>query len=302
MDVKNRVVSEKKQRFMRALGRWTVDGLYWLSILAVVYVCVQVFLFSSFKIPSDSMAPGLIAGDQVLVCKPIYGARLFNLFATLRNEQVSICRSPGFRNIRRNDVAVFNFPYPHTWDKVEMHILKYYIKRCVGLPGDTLEVRNGFYRVAGYPLPLGNIRSQEKVAAREKASFGDGVYFTFPFDSVTGWNIREFGPLYIPKAGDELAMNRTHYLLYRKLIEWEQGATLTWRDSAVRLNDRVIDTYRFEKNYYFMAGDYTEDSRDSRYWGLLPEEYIVGKAWIIWKSTNPHTGKIRWDRVLKQIQ
>jgi len=96
-------------------------------------------------------------------------------------------------------------------------------------------------------------------------------------------------------------MNRTHYLLYGKLIEWEQNATLAWKDSAVRLNDRPVDSYRFLKNYYFMGGDYTEDSRDSRYWGLAPEEYIVGKAWIVWKSVDPHTGKFRWERFLKTI-
>jgi signal peptidase I len=295
------VVKEKKKGFHRLLSI-LADVVFWLSLLAVVYVCVQVFLFSSFKIPSDSMAPGLRAGDQVLVCKPVHGPRLFNLFATLRNEQVTIYRLPGIRRVKHNDIVVFNFPYPNSGGKMEMHILKYYIKRCIGLPGDSLEIRDGFYHVRGLESPLGNVESQQKVSGRKIESFEGAVYHTFPYDSVMNWTIKDFGPLYIPKKGDVLPMTPTHYLLYKTLIEWEQQATLTCMDSTVYLNNQAIDSYRFQKNYYFMSGDYTEDSRDSRYWGLLPEEYIVGKAWMIWKSNDVHTGKIRWERVLKLIE
>ena len=97
-------------------------------------------------------------------------------------------------------------------------------------------------------------------------------------------------------------MNRTNYLLYRKLIEWEQKGSLKYQDSAVFLNGKTIESYRFQKNYYFMAGDKGANSQDSRYWGLLPEEYIVGKAVRIWKSVAPYTKKFRWDRFLKKIE
>jgi signal peptidase I len=97
-------------------------------------------------------------------------------------------------------------------------------------------------------------------------------------------------------------MNRINYALYKKPVEWEQKGVLSYHDSSVYLNDAPINAYRFQKNYYFVAGDRTEDSRDSRYWGLLPEEYIVGKAWIVWKSVDPYTGKFRWGRFLKVIR
>jgi signal peptidase I len=183
-----------------------------------------------------------------------------------------------------------------------MHIMKYYIKRCVGIPGDTLEIQNGFYQVRGWTEPLGYVASQQKVSQREKESFESGVYNTFPFDSITGWTIKDFGPLYIPKKGDVLSLNRTHYLLYKNLIEWEQKTTLTCTDSIVFMDNQAISTYQFQKNYYFVAGDYTEDSRDSRYWGLLPEEYIAGKAAFIWKSVDPYTRKFRWERFLKAVK
>ena len=85
------------------------------------------------------------------------------------------------------------------------------------------------------------------------------------------------------------------------MIEWEQQKTLEYRDSAVYMNNQPIPYYQFQHNYYFMAGDKCENSQDSRYWGLLPEEYIVGKAWIVLKSTDPYTDTFRWERFLKVI-
>ncbi|MDZ3928192.1 signal peptidase I [Parabacteroides goldsteinii] len=125
-----------------------IDIVFWLCMTVTLWFVVQVFIFASFKIPSDSMEPGLITGDNILVWKPTVGPRIFNLFASMRNEQTEIYRIPGFKKIKRNDILVFNFPHPNSWDKIEMHILKYYIKRCVGIPGDTLSIRNGFFHVS----------------------------------------------------------------------------------------------------------------------------------------------------------
>ena len=180
-----------------------------------------------------------------------------------------------------------------------MHILKYYIKRCVGIPGDTLSIRNGFLHVKGIQTPLGNMDSQKGIAATEK--FQDGIFRSFPFDSIIGWNIKDLGPLYIPAKGDSVTLDHTNFRLYKKLIKWEQQGSLQYKNSTVLLNGTPINGYRFRKNYYFMAGDKGLNSQDSRYWGLLPEEYIVGKAWIIWKSVDPYTDKFRWDRFLKII-
>jgi signal peptidase I len=180
--------------------------------------------------------------------------------------------------------------------------MKYYIKRCIGLPEDSISIRNGFYEVRGINMPLGNTEAQRRVSMRDKDSFEEGVYHTFPHDSVTGWNIHNFGPLYIPREGDEISMNRTNYRLYGKLIELERKTTPAYRDSVVYLGNNVIASYTFQTNYYFVAGDRTEDSQDSRYWGLLPEEYIVGKAWLVWKSVDSRTGKFRRERFLKVIR
>ncbi len=260
------------------LCRYVVDTLFWGCMVVALFVVMQIFLFSSFKIPSNSMEPGLIAGDYVLVNKLIPGARLFNVFASLRGEQVQIVRLPGLREIRRNDVVVFNYPYPNNLDRIEMHMMKYYIKRCLGLPGDSLSIVNGYYRVNGIFEPVGNIEGQELFSVQSNKMLKDaGLYWSFPKDSLISWNVKNFGPLYLPRKGDVIDMNRENISIYRKLIEWETGQ---------KLDPRIV-SYTFQKNYYFVAGDRIEDSQDSRYWGLLPEEFIVGKATFIWRSMNP---------------
>lgn len=284
----------------RKLINIVIDIIFWTCITIILWGVLRLFFFSSFKIPTDSMEPALIAGDNLLVCKPVVGARLFNIFASMRNEQVDIYRLPGVRKIKRNDILVFNFPHPQTWDKIEMHILKYYVKRCVGLPGDTLSIRNGTFYVKDVQTILGNVDSQKEIAATN--IFGEGIFHSFPFDSIIGWNIKDFGPLYIPKKGDTITLDYTHFRLYKKLIEWEEQATLRYEDSTALLNNIPVDSYIFRGNYYFMAGDNGMNSQDSRYWGLLPEDFIVGKATTIWKSKDPRTGKYRWDRFFKSIR
>ena len=137
------------QTLIHHLINKAINIVFWLCMIATLWFVLQVFVFASFKIPSDSMEPELTTGDNILVWKPTIGPRIFNLFASMRNEQTEIYRIPGFKKIKRNDILVFNFPHPNSWDKIEMHILKYYIKRCVGIPGDTLSIRNGFFHVEG---------------------------------------------------------------------------------------------------------------------------------------------------------
>ncbi|MDY3267296.1 MAG: signal peptidase I [Phocaeicola sp.] len=270
--------------------------------LFLLWILALVFVFASFRIPSESMSPELREGDYILVWKPIVGARLFNLSRLLNHEQTGIYRLPGFRKIKRNDVVVFNFPYPNDRSRIEMHIMKYYIKRCIGLPGDTVSISNGMFKIKGVDIPLGNITSQKRIGLMRSEDLPEMVYKCFPYDSLIDWNIKEFGPLFVPSEGDIVKMDRIGGVLYRKLIEWEQEKKMNVKGDTVLLNDSVITSYQFRKNYYFVAGDHGENSQDSRYWGLLPEEYIVGVASRIWKSEDSYTGDICWDRVWKKIE
>lgn len=272
----------------------------------VLWLLVQVFCLASFHIPSDSMEPGLWSGDVILVNKWTYGARLFNVMQAIDRQQVNIKRLPGIGKIQRNDVVVFNNPCPKAWRRMEMDIMQYYVKRCVALPGDTFSIENGRYKVRGYTGLLGCTDAQERfrqiVFEQELTWTSSPLMRVYPGDSLMGWNALNFGPFYIPRINDTIVMNTHTVKLYRDVIEWEQKEKLSNRSDSVYLGDSLIRNYRFLKNYYFMTGDKVENSKDSRYWGLLPEEYIVGKAWRIWQSVDARTGNIRWNRIWKKIE
>ena len=197
---------------------------------------------------------------------------------------------------------VFNDPYYRSADSISMDILRYHVKRCVALPGDTFEIRKGVNQVRGFRGVLGNIERQRILPDIYMPIQGWREEGVFPQDTLIKWSSLEFGPLYLPGKGDELSMNARHYSLYKHLIEWEQKKKLTMQGDNILLGDSLIHTYRFKENYYFVTGDRVTSSHDSRFWGLLPEPYIVGVATLIWKSVEKETGEVRLDRVLKFIE
>lgn len=290
---------------MRKWSKMIVSIAYGCCISIVALFIVQIFALTSFKIPSDSMEPSLLAGDYILVDKCSKGARLFNVFDAVDRREVKIHRVPGWRNFKRNDVLVFNLPYPDRWDSIAFDVMKYYVKRCIALPGDTFEIRNGRYYVRNCDAILGNVASQEylmNILGSGKAEEHGVVTRCYPYNGLLDWNIKNFGPFYIPAKGDTILINPKTKLLYRNLIEWEQKKKLQLRGDTVLFGDSMIRNYCFRENYYFVVGDKVVNSRDSRYWGLLPEPFIVGKVVRIWKSVDLKTNEMRWNRVLKRIE
>ena len=292
---------------MKHIGRW-MDGalnvLLGICLLVVLWVVLQVFVVTSFRIPSDSMEPALEAGDAVLVEKWSYGPRLFDVWKAVEGKQVPIYRLPGMKGVKRNDVMVFNNPYPGEWFRIRMDVMQYYVKRCVALPGDTFYIRGGRYGVAGQEDGVGYRKGQEEMAClfTDKEHPVDEVLLkAYPLDEKIGWTVLDFGPMYVPRAGDSIAWDSRSFRLYKHLAEWEQGMPVEQRDSAFYMGGKRTEGYRFRKNYYLAAGDKAVNSRDSRYWGFLPEEYIVGKVWRIWKSVG-WNGEMRWDRVGKKVE
>ena len=294
--------SEQRQVIKR-IGNIGLNIFYYTSILVSGFILLRVFVFDSYRIPTDSMEPAIIPGDYVLVNKLAYGARLFDLFDAVEGKKVNIRRAPGYARVKNNDVVVFHIPHPNTWDRIEMNMSKYFIKRCIGISGDTLRIINGFYVInADTGKRYGNIGAERQLSRKTKEQLPDGVFHTFPWDSTLNWNIKDFGPLYIPRKGDKIVLDRTNSLLYKKIIEWERGYSLTLGKDTLWDNATPLPSYIFSHDYYFMGGDKVENSQDSRYWGLLPDDLIVGKASCIWKSKEPYSGKIRWKRILKKIE
>ncbi len=291
----------KRTIFYRIID-WLLNLILIASGGIIVWLLLIITTFSSFKVPTGSMEPTILPGDYILVNKWLVGARIFDVWESAEGKEVDISRLPGIRNIKRNDVLVFNDPYYRSSDSISMDIKRYYVKRCVALPGDTFEIHQGINRVRGIEGELGNLERQQMLPHTFMPNEDWKEKGVFPSDTLMKWSLLKFGPLYVPAKGDEIKMNQKHHSLYKHLIEWEQKEKLALKGDSVLLGDSLIHTYCFKENYYFMAGDRVSSSRDSRYWGLLPEPYIVGVATRIWKSVDKETGKIRWDRVMKTIE
>ena len=289
-------------KWLQKYANGMLNLFVWMVFLLMICFLLQVTVVAIFRIPTDSMQPTLQPGDNILVNKCIMGARIFNIWETSEKKEVEIHRLPGLGKVKRNDVLVFHYPFPHKNDSLSMHLLKYYVKRCIGLPGDTMGIRKGHYYIKGINEPIGNIEAQKRIEKLQKENPRGIVMDAYPWDKYIDWTIQDFGPLHVPARGQTVVMDSTAVKLYRNLIEWEQKEKLTFQGKEIFLGDSLIHEYRFRENYYFMGGDYMENSKDSRYWGLLPEPYIVGVATMIWKSVDKSTGKIRWDRVMKKIE
>ena len=291
-----------KRRYVKYTIEVLIYSFFIIVLVIIFFLLQQIMTFTSFRIPTGSMQPTLQPGDNILVNKSIMGARIFNIWEAAEDKEVEIHRLPGLGKVKRNDVLVFHYPYTHKNDSLSMHLLKYYVKRCIALPGDTMGIRKGHYYIKGINEPVGNIEAQKRIEKLQKENVRGIVMDTYPWDKYIDWTIQDFGPLHVPSRGQTIVMDSTAVKLYRNLIEWEQKEKLTYQGKEVFLGDSLIQEYRFQENYYFMGGDYMENSKDSRYWGLLPESYIVGVATRIWKSVDRSTGKIRWDRVMKKIE
>ena len=253
--------------------------LFLLSLGFIGFVIWHSLLFASFTIPTRSMVPTVKPGDKVLVDKVTTGARIFDIFDAAAGKEVTIRRTPRFRKFRRGDCLVFNFPFCGEWKHIAMDYHTYSLKRCVGVPGDTLSIRNFRYYINGKPsVGGGDPLKMEEIFPLDMENIDSLLGFrALKCDTVKHWTIRDLGPLWIPKKGEEIQLTAANYYPYRKAIEWETGKKLKRLGAEVTLDGKILKSYRFRENYYFMAGDNAADSQDSRYWGFVPEPFIVGR-------------------------
>jgi len=270
-----------------------------IPALYFVWLLKRVFVSDNFIIPSDSMFPTLMPGDNVLVDKTLYGARIYtDLNFSEDGVELKSLRTRGRDAVRRNDIVVFNMPYHKRGIKFVINYV--YCKRCIALPGDSISAVNGHYKNNSYTGLLGVMEEQDALE-HTPDSMLKGFLYTIPKDRV--WTIKNFGPLYVPRKGDLIRIGQREVALYRPILEWELGKKLAVdKDKGiVTAEGQTLVKHRFRHNYYFMAGDNVLNSKDSRYWGLVPEEYIVGKVTRILFSKDRQTEETRWKRTLKKV-
>lgn len=410
------------------LGEW-VSSIVFAIVAATL---VHTYFIQPYVIPTGSLERTLRIGDLLFVSKFHYGARApmttvaapmvhdtipgLRIRSYLNKPQLPYFRLPGFKKIKRNEIVVFSWPADtvRVFFKAEEGVKKpidkksNYVKRCVGLPGDSLSVIDGFVHVNGQQLQLPdrakpmydyfvygkngvssrlliqlgatdfyrhyvaeslnpvqeealkrngyrvnnrtspiqivtegkginpNLIRQHRLALKEvtnrqrlvtatdelvstlesHASIdsvvkiiepkGQGIGNLFPQNPAFPWNYDNFGPIYIPEAGKTVPLNLNVLALYKKIIRDYEGNTISVSGNQIKINGTVADSYTFKQDYYWMMGDNRDHSEDSRAWGYVPENHIVGTPIFIWLSFDNFNDGIanwrpRWDRIFTTV-
>ncbi len=352
---------KKKYPYKKSVGREWADAIIFATVAASL---IRGFLIEAYMIPTGSMERSLLVGDFLFVSKLNYGPRVPNTpiafpFAhhtmpitgtKAYSELFSLPykRLPGFQNIERNDVVVFNYPV-ETFRPVDKR--ENYIKRAVGIPGDIVEMHNGNLVVNGKPGYDSNDVQKayivytdgsglnEKVLIDKRMEYypqydenGNVIYIlfvtkdeiaevekwgnvtkvemfgntnaAFPKSELYNWDFHNFGPITVPSKGDVIELNDFTLPLYETLITIYEGNTLEKRDDGIYVNGVKSDKYTVQMNYYWMMGDNRDNSLDSRDFGFVPEDHVVGKAlftWLSWDKDGSFLSKIRWNRIFRGI-
>ena len=276
---------------------------YFLAIVIslVIALLLRIFAVDFYSIPSDSMEPTLQPGDFIMVNKLSYGARMYKNFKFLDNgSEPPTYRIKGFSKVKHNDVIVFNYPYHKRRDTIKMNLSTFYVKRCIALPGDSLCIVNGFYEVNGQK-GFGYMENQEVLSTWPDFQ-GIYRYTISPSHIEPKWDVKNFGPLVIPGKGITIPVDASNITLYRRAITFETRGDITTRNGQVFLDGQPLESYTFTQNWYFMAGDNVVNSQDSRYIGMVPEKYLVGKVVRILTAKNKETGEYKWNRFLKRVK
>jgi len=399
----------------------------------VIATIVHNYIIQPFVIPTGSLEKTLRVGDFLLVSKFHYGARIPSTVISfpmvhdtipiiksrsyLKKPQLPYLRIPGFQEIKNNDIVVFNWPA----DTVRKFFVKEkgvikpidkksnYVKRAIGIPGDTLEIRDGliylngkentlpdrakplftyliksdkgvsssklinlqvdgfirkfiirnlstdtYAEISKYILNISNTGENEyliyttdkgvpvdlvrklgldirEIIDKEKelsltyidaikienSNQFDTIYrliekesplnsIFFPNNKRFNWNNDQFGPIYIPKAGDKIDLNINTLPLYKKIIIDYEYNDLRVVEEDILINGKIENEYIFKQDYYWMMGDNRYNSEDSRVWGFVPYNHVLGKPVFIWMSIEGlfngiENWKFRWDRVFTTI-
>ena len=308
---------------------------------------------------------------------------ILNCKSYIEHPQLEYHRLKGLRNVERMDIVVFNFPAGDTValkctnpdyytlclergrdvvnnNKEVFGDIIYrpvdrrdnYVKRCLGLPGETLQIKGGIVYVNGKALPQPKNVQYFYYVETDGTLIGDDLFdelginmedrhgqgsqyilpltgemkkkleslswvltiqriqpdpgetiITYPVGTDYGWTHADYGPVWIPKKGAKIDLTLQNLPLYERCIRNYECNTLEVKGNQILINGKPATSYTFKMDYYWMQGDNRDNSLDSRYWGFVPEDHIVGTPAIILisfdKDHSLFNGGIRWNRIFK---
>lgn len=368
---KSRAESRREERKQRKSAR-TKEGSKestpqkgkireWLDAMVfavVVMVILRTLLFDLFRIPTPSMEKNLLVGDYLFVSKLHYGTRtpmtLGIPFTQIYLPGLTFpwTRFPGFSEVKRGDAVVFNWPDDQV-DVIERRM--HYIKRIMGLPGETISVEDKQVMVDGEAIPLQSGMQQywkiyksdprvqlnrsaleelgirevlptadqgvvQLIATEEAASTiaswpwvelvepavvtSNSVYDNamYPRGFAIGQTPDNYGPVRIPGEGMTFQLTEENWPVYEPVISRYEGrATDRSPDGAFLIDGSPVTEYTFAQDYYFAMGDNRDNSEDSRFWGFVPMDHIVGKALLVYFSWDQDSMLPRFGRLFHVI-
>ncbi|WP_418263753.1 signal peptidase I [Flavobacterium faecale] len=412
----------------------TADTVSSLLFAIIVATLVHTYFIQPYTIPTSSLEKSLLIGDFLFVSKYNYGARtpittiaapmvhdtipVINIKSYCSWPQLPYFRLPGFEKIKNNDIVVFNWPTDTLFNMYKSADKRYekpidkktnYVKRCVAIAGDSLQIKNGDVYINGNKLQLperakpqffykiklkeglsddikidyqisesydlfeisnqiwdrpevkselinvykfeeasrdslksvvtgainqnlfnklnlnyskslfyGNLSKEKyeklkidsRVASIERkisVENEDGIFPDFKDgkpSTTNSWNLDNFGPIYIPKKGVTVIINKKTLPFYKTIIQEYENNDLKINGDLIKINGQIATSYTFKQDYYWMMGDNRHNSLDARYFGYTPENHIVGKPifiWMSWDTNGKGINKVRWDRVFTTV-
>ena len=240
-----------------------------LALLPVLYGAGRIFVCDRFITKGESMEPTMHTGEPMYVKKWIMGARIYTKF-DFTTDELHCFRMPGFRKLRVGDIAVFNYPFGWKNREIGFKINYVYAKRCVGAPGDTLTIVDSHYinsshGESGIPKECESyLRALPDSLLLQSKSLRAGQFA----GEHREWTIKDMGPLVVPGRNVTVVLDSVAMRHYALVLEYE--------NDDLDINALYGTEYRFKENYYFFAGDNVANSRDSRYFGFVPEDFVVG--------------------------
>jgi signal peptidase I len=288
---------DREEQVQLTLKQKTLAFLKETGIVIGLFLVINNFVVASFLVPTGSMENEVLAGELLFVNKFIYGGTSpRNIPFT--NVRLPWFRVPAIRDVRRGDVIVFVFPGMR--DEVQPEDFTFYLKRCVGLSGDTILIKNRVLYVNGLMQPLPRNVLFDRGWSVPQQDPDDRI-----FPAGSGWNEDWYGPLVVPRRGMTIPLSAQNFRAWRVFIERE-GHSAQLAAGAVLIDGKPSTSYTVQRDYLFGMGDHRDNSLDSRYWGFIPKENLVGTPMVVywsWNSDLPvydifgRLASVRWGRI-----
>ncbi len=264
------------------------------AFVLVSFFFLNSFVLASFEVPTGSMENEIMAGDFLFVNKFLYGGSTPRTIP-FTNTRIPWFRVPAFSEVERGDVIVFEFPGQQ--DEVRSPEFLFYLKRAIALSGDTIEIRNRVVFINGAQAPL-----PRNMKFNNPNILPTGVVNPRIFPKGSHFNEDNWGPVVVPTKGDIITLTPENFERWRVFIGREGHTARIDETGKILIDGNPATSYTVQSDYIFGMGDNRDNSLDSRFWGFIPKDNIIGTPMIVYWSWDPDLPLFRLFDKLSSIR